>query len=91
MIVDAAGDIFGTTEKGGDPAKVYLGTVFEIPAGNSSLTVLAYLSGPDGSYPQANLVQNANGDLFGTSPDFEGDVFEVAKGAHVFAQRLDRG
>jgi uncharacterized repeat protein (TIGR03803 family) len=82
LIADANGDLFGTTDVGGNG-----GTVFEIaktPTGYASTpTTLVSFNGANGANPEANLIADANGDLFGTTfqgGGFEdGTVFEIAK------------
>jgi hypothetical protein len=68
VIIDANGNLFGTTVNGGSGQS---GTVFEIvngPSGYTGLTTLYNFSGGvDGSQPLAGLVEDANGDLFGTT------------------------
>ena len=68
LIADANGDLFGTTTYGGLFGD---GTVFEI-----TKTAVGYASAPttlvsfnqtDGQYPEAALIADANGDLFGTT------------------------
>jgi autotransporter passenger strand-loop-strand repeat protein/uncharacterized repeat protein (TIGR03803 family) len=77
LTLDAAGDLFGTTEQGGANG---VGTVFEIPviAGSyaSTPTTLVSFDGADGANPQAGLIMDAAGDLFGTTPQ---GVFEIPK------------
>ena len=91
LIVDANGDLFGTTIGGGANG---LGTVFEIAktaSGYASTqTTLVSFNGPDGSTPSFGaLLADANGNLFGTTDqgganDF-GTVFEIAKTAGGYA------
>jgi T5SS/PEP-CTERM-associated repeat protein/uncharacterized repeat protein (TIGR03803 family) len=82
LITDAAGDLFGTTDEGGNG----YGTAFEITktaTGYSSTpTVLAFFSAATfGQF--GGLIADANGDLFGTSADGGayggGAVYEIAK------------
>jgi uncharacterized repeat protein (TIGR03803 family) len=81
LLVDTAGDLFGTTPVGGSAGD---GTVFEIPAGGS-LTTLASFDGTNGASPLGGLIQDASGNLFGTAgaggANDDGDVYEVAKGS----------
>ena len=82
LIADAAGDLFGTTDHGGANGA---GTVFEIAKTStgyaSSPTVLASFDyDADGSYPQAGLIADAAGNLFGTT--YNGGVER-----HVVGQR----
>jgi len=68
LIIDANGDLFGTTEDGGVTGQ---GTVFEIAntANGYSGTPISLLSfnGSDGEIPASNLIVAANGDLLGTT------------------------
>ena len=82
LIADANGDLFGTTLFGG---AYFDGAVFEIaktPTGYASApTILVNFGGASGAYPQGGLIDDADGDLFGTTPvgglDNGGTVFEV--------------
>src|ERR1019366_6634594 len=69
LIFDAAGNLYGTTSQGG--TYVYWGTVFELtPAagGDWTETVLHNFNqnGTDGYYPEAGLIFDAAGNLYGT-------------------------
>ena len=64
LLIDAAGDIYGTTSAGGASGD---GTVFKIAAKSQTFTVLHSFSGTDGSGPMAELVSDPAGDLFGTT------------------------
>ena len=91
LIADAAGDLFGTTFFGG--AAEY-GTVFEINKTGggyaSTPATLASFNGTDGRDPEAGLIADADGDLFGTTSDggdfvVGGTVFEIKKTAAGYA------
>jgi len=91
LIMDAAGDLFGTTTGGGANND---GTVFEVAkttAGGYSLVpiTLASFDGTDGKNPGAGLIMDAAGDLFGTTfsggANNDGAVFEIAKTASGYA------
>ncbi len=77
LLVDASGNLFGTTVAGGANNT---GTVFELPkTGNSyssTPTVLASFGSGVTGVGQGNLVEDAAGDLFGTTTS---SVFEVQK------------
>ena len=60
----ARGDLFGTTQLGGD---IDQGEVFEVQAGSGTVTPLASFNGANGSYPQAGLILDNSGNLFGTT------------------------
>ncbi len=90
LISDAAGDLFGTTESGG--ANNGKGTVFELVntgSGYSNFVTLATFTGSDGSAPQAGLISDAAGDLFGTTRDGgannHGTVFEIVKSSSGYS------
>jgi uncharacterized repeat protein (TIGR03803 family) len=59
------------------------------PARHPALTTLASFGGPDGSRPEADLIFDVAGDLFGTTAyggtAGEGTVFEITKVASVYA------
>jgi uncharacterized repeat protein (TIGR03803 family) len=84
LMSDAAGDLFGTTRQGGDNG---YGSVFEIPktpSGYGSVDTLVSFDVLDGEYPEAGLISDANGDLFGTTAgggrdNGFGTVFEIPK------------
>jgi uncharacterized repeat protein (TIGR03803 family) len=96
VILDAAGNVYGTTSVGGQTQNCSgqrcpeaAGTVFELTqkAGNWSVKVLhTFLSnGLDGDIPQAGLVFDTAGSLYGTTsaggPNNFGTVFELTPNA----------
>jgi uncharacterized repeat protein (TIGR03803 family) len=78
LVMDTSGNLYGTSANGG--AQDY-GTVFKItPSGHE--TVLYQFPGPPyGSNPQAGLIFDTNGNLYGTTPSGGasgfGTVFEL--------------
>src|SRR5271157_3590518 len=72
LLRDAQGNLFGTTESGGDSGN---GTVFElvyVSPGNYKEQVLYSFRGvtttsQDGAMPTAGLIMDANGNLYGTT------------------------
>jgi uncharacterized repeat protein (TIGR03803 family) len=69
VIFDAAGNLYGTTMTGGTYG---YGTVFELSphAGGSWIETILYEFGSsttDGVYPEAGLVRDASGNLYGTT------------------------
>jgi uncharacterized repeat protein (TIGR03803 family) len=72
LVMDAAGNLYGTTWAGGDTNCSYYGcgVVFELsPASNGKWIekILHQFHGPDGAYPDANLIFDAAGNLYGTT------------------------
>jgi uncharacterized repeat protein (TIGR03803 family) len=101
LIADAEGNLFGTTEQGGaHGAGVFVhgdGTVFEIRKTRrgyaSTPTILvnfcALPNCADGQFPQAGLIADADGNLFGTTfnggKHGSGTVFEIRKTRRGYA------
>ncbi len=76
LLLDAAGNLFGTT-KGGGAANH--GTVFKLDTSNKETVVYSFTGAPDGDTPEAALTLDAAGNLYGTT--YSGgllDCFEPA-------------
>ena len=84
LIADAAGNLYGTTAQGGANG---LGTVFKVAADSRALTTLATFDGPNGATPEAGLIVDAAGNLYGMTtyggPSDLGTVFQIAAGTHT--------
>jgi uncharacterized repeat protein (TIGR03803 family) len=84
LIADADGNLYGTTHSGGTYSK---GTVFKLAAGTNELTTLASFNGANGANPDAGLIADAEGSLYGTTwrgGDYDyGTVFQVAAGTNA--------
>jgi uncharacterized repeat protein (TIGR03803 family) len=68
LILDAAGNLYGTTQAGGNSSACSggCGTIFKLdPTGKE--TVLHSFDGADGSLPNGYLIQDASGNLYGTT------------------------
>ena len=70
LIFDAAGNLYGTTYAGGAPVEA--GTVFELspPAAGRTAwteTVLRRFNRPGAAYPDAGVILDAGGNLYGTT------------------------
>jgi len=86
LIFDAAGNLYGTTFEGGDPAcGLGCGTVFQLSPradGTWKLTTIFKFDGKDGAYPLAGLAMDAAGNLYGTTSSDsglgDGTVFELS-------------
>ena len=65
LVQGTDGNLYGTTSGGGND-NCSCGTIFKItPEG--TLTTLHYFDGTDGAYPDAELVQATDGNLYGTA------------------------
>jgi uncharacterized repeat protein (TIGR03803 family) len=78
LLLDASGNLFGTTLKGGTSDN---GTVFEIAAGGS-YSVIHRFTQTDGQNPNGGLVEDPAGNLYGTTQlggtQSLGTVFELS-------------
>ena len=92
LVMDANGDLFGTTQSGGSSGN--LGELFELPrVGNgyaSAPTILIAFTGNSGAdpgqFPWGAPIIDSVGDIFGTTetgggPSGQGDVWELPVGA----------
>jgi uncharacterized repeat protein (TIGR03803 family) len=99
LIADAHGNLFGTTTEGGKGGNSTncgggsCGTVFEVIKTSGGYantpTTLVSFNGTDGYDPEASLIADANGNLFGTTitggANNWGTVFEVIKTSGGYA------
>jgi uncharacterized repeat protein (TIGR03803 family) len=79
LLADSSCNLFSTTQHGGTYDD---GTVFEVQPGSGMITILSNFSGGVGGYdPEGGLVEDAGGDLFGTTKQGgtmdAGTVFEI--------------
>jgi uncharacterized repeat protein (TIGR03803 family) len=72
LVEDAAGNLYGTTLYGGSSGK---GIVFKVDTATGAETVLHSFRGQDGAGPQAGLIRDAKGNLYGTTPEGGGNGF----------------
>jgi len=92
LIEDSSGDLFGTTNEGGTGSNYGGdGTVFEWVKSTGKISVLANFTGINGANPEAGMIADGSGNLFGTTafggptdtlglPDTgDGTVFEWVK------------
>ena len=90
VIMDAAGNLYGTTGNGGSSGN---GLVFKIAAGTSTITPLASFSGANGANPYGGLIEDSAGNLFGTAANgganLGGVVFEVPAGSNSIVDVAD--
>jgi uncharacterized repeat protein (TIGR03803 family) len=64
LIRDAAGDLYGTTLVGGASGG---GVVFKLAPTGTETVLYSFTGGADGEFPQAGLVRDAAGNLYGTT------------------------
>src|SRR5260221_8834378 len=70
LIRDASGNLYGTTEYGGDltcNSGVGCGTVFKVDTTGKETVVCSFTGGADGSDPDASVIRDAAGNLYGTT------------------------
>ena len=99
LIMDSSGDLYGTTEFGGigysNRVETGDGTVFEVAKGSSTINTLAYFSGANGQAPQAGLILDSSGNLYGTTglggTSKDGTIFEVGAGSGVSTTMVSFG
>jgi uncharacterized repeat protein (TIGR03803 family) len=79
LIMDVAGNLFGTTAAGGAAGA---GTVFKVTAKGRETVLYSFIGSTDGASPQAALVTDAAGNLYGTTSAggsaSNGTVFKLA-------------
>ena len=82
VTLDAAGNLYGTTEAGGASNE---GMVFEIARGSNTVTPVASFNGTNGEFPEAGVTLDSTGNLYGTTNfgggNGFGTVFEIAAGS----------
>lgn len=86
VITDGAGNFYGTTMEGGKGTACGggghpCGTVFKLTPGGSETVLYSFKGGRDGEYPEAGLIMDGAGNLYGTTSSGgatnDGTVFEV--------------
>jgi uncharacterized repeat protein (TIGR03803 family) len=79
VLRDGAGVLFGTTSIGGTAG---MGTLFKVDSAGSESVLYSFAGGTDGAYPQSSLIQDAAGNLYGTTLDggvnSRGTVYRVS-------------
>ncbi len=88
LIFDAAGNLYGVTQSGGN-TNCNCGTVFELSPGRNGTwteTVLYSFTGPDGYGPRAGLTFDSAGNLYGTTQGGgaigSGTVYQLTPGSN---------
>ena len=82
VVIDKNGNLYGTTNLGGPSDQ---GTAFRLATDGTETVLHAFTGGSDGGYPQANLLLDSAGDLYGTTvsggrgcSDGCGTIFKIA-------------
>ncbi len=80
LILDRAGNLFGTTVAGGRRSHLS-GTVFKLSRKGAHTVLYSFASGTDGNTPVAGVVADSEGNLYGTTTSggiaYHGTVFKV--------------
>jgi len=66
LIADNSGNFYGATSSGGTGN---LGTVFEVSSGGTETVLHSFQGGSDGGDPEAGVVMDRSGNLYGTTYD----------------------
>jgi uncharacterized repeat protein (TIGR03803 family) len=80
LVMDAKGNLYGTTYGGGTANP---GTVFKVTKYGKETVLYTFRTGEDGSAPMGSLAMDAKGNLYGTTSgnngDSNGTVFKLTK------------
>jgi uncharacterized repeat protein (TIGR03803 family) len=78
LVLDAAGNLYGTTANGGTYS---YGVVFQLDTTGTETVLYTFTGGADGANPYAGLLRDASGNLYGTTyyggADNKGVVFKL--------------
>jgi uncharacterized repeat protein (TIGR03803 family) len=94
LIIDAAGNLYGTTGNGGDSSGVChetgCGVVFEVTPTGTETVLYAFTDGSDGGFPAGGLIEDKKGNFFGMTAG--GGVARTAKmAAELYSNWHGRG
>jgi uncharacterized repeat protein (TIGR03803 family) len=64
LVLDAEGNLYGTTALGGDNDQ---GTVYKVDPTGTEVVLYSFIGGSDGSKPQAGVIRDEEGNLYGTT------------------------
>jgi uncharacterized repeat protein (TIGR03803 family) len=64
---DADGNLYGTTNGGGDPSCYLCGVVFKIDKAGNETVLHTFTGNPDGAYPFGGLTRDRAGNLYGST------------------------
>jgi len=93
LIIDGAGNLYGTTTSGGDYScdptngSGGCGTIFRIDQNGNGTILHAFTDNPDGKEPYSGLLPGRNGTAYGTTyfggSRYDGTVFKVDQTGHA--------
>jgi uncharacterized repeat protein (TIGR03803 family) len=99
LIADPQGNLYGVTEEGGGKGELCVvphskgcGTVFKLAPDGTKTVLHAFSGGHDGALPQAGVIADAAGNLYGTTGDGGGcaqyrggcgTVYKLAPNGHI--------
>jgi len=83
VILDTEGNLYGTTQRGGAAGS---GVVFKLDTARQETVLYTFAGMPDGSYPEAGVIRDAAGTLYGTTyyggAWGDGTVYKVDAAGH---------
>jgi uncharacterized repeat protein (TIGR03803 family) len=79
LLMDSAGNLYGTTSGGG---AFGAGTVFKLDTSGTETVLYTFTGNRDGSQPMAGLLMDSDGNLYGTTP-YGGNKFSCSIGCGV--------
>jgi len=83
VILDSAGNLYGTTYNGG---QANAGLVYELDAAGHETVLYSFTGGTDGAHPQAGVIRDKAGSLYGTAtyggPSGLGVVYKLDAAGH---------
>lgn len=86
LMADQSGNMYGTSTQGGANND---GTVFKVAGGTNILSTLLTFDGDNGSGPEAQLIADSSGNMYGTTgyggPSNDGTVFKIAAGTNALS------
>lgn len=67
VILDRAGNLYGTTSGGGTACPIGCGTVFKIDTSGNESVLYSFAGARDGEFPDAGVARDSAGNLYGTT------------------------